>query len=626
MGKQSFEDSLLGRETHVTIKFNKRWAMFVIFVLIVAITCLYSQGTTWFLIGENENRHEKGTQNEISHTIQSEEAVVAADDARCSEIGISMLKQGGHAVDAAVATAACLGVVHQMSSGIGGGGFMVVRNADAPPSEALAYDFRETAPLASSVNMYANGAGNKYSGALSMGVPGEVAGLHLAWSKHGRLPWKTLFQPAIELAREGFEIYPYIASSIASNADKIKSDPGLSKVYAPEGNLLTAGDTCYNKELGQSLEAVAEQGPAAFYNGTVGERLVADVKKAGGILTMEDLKNYRVELTKAVVVNAMGYTILGMPSPSSGTLGLSLVLNIVESYGTHDAASGPLGLHRVIEALKHMFAIRMDLGDPKFVNISKTAADMLSPSFAKLIQQKIFDNTTFPPGYYMPRWSQLRDSGTSHFCVVDKDRNAVALTTTVNYAFGGGILSPSTGIVLNDEMGDFSAPTEIEPDQLPPAPANFIEPKKRPLSSMTPIIVLKDNQLAGVIGGSGGMNIIPAVTQVFLNHFVLGMEPLASVQRARIYHKLIPNVVSYENWTVYDGEHIELSGETRKFLEHRGHKLESKSSGAIIQLVVQTLQPPANSSASGAGPDSNNRRGMLTAVCDPRKDGIPAAM
>ena len=196
------------------------------------------------------------------------------------------------------------------------------------------------------------------------------------------------------------------------------------------------------------------------------------------------------------------------------------MLNILDSYASSNAAEGPLGLHRLIEALKHMFAIRMDLGDPDFVNISKTASDMLSPEFAKKIQQLIFDNTTFPPEYYMhrlkelywileyqivhshfklltcshhtiSRWSQLRDHGTSHFCIVDADRNAVSMTTTVNYPFGAGVLSPSTGIVLNNEMGDFSVPTEISSDKLPPAPANFIRPNKRPLSSMTPIIVLK---------------------------------------------------------------------------------------------------------------------------------------
>ncbi|KAE9585693.1 hypothetical protein Lal_00009838 [Lupinus albus] len=560
----------------------------------------------------------------VTNIVESEAGVVAADDGRCSEVGASILRQGGHAVDAAVATALCLGVVFQVSSGIGGGSFMVVRSSST--SQTDAFDMRETAPSAASQNMYQNNPEDKKSGALSMGIPGELAGLHAAWLKHGRLSWKTLFEPAIKLAKDGFLVSPTLGHYLAKDSNKIINDPGLRNVYAPNGNMLKEGDLCRNVELSRSLEEVAEQGPQAFYNGTIGEKLVKDVREAGGILTMEDLHNYKVEITDAVTVNVMGYTIYGMPPPSSGTLGLSLVLNILDSYGSHDAAKGTLGLHRLIEALKHMYAVRMNLGDPNFVKISGTVSDMLSPSFAKTIQHKILDNTTFPPEYYMNRWSQLRDDGTSHLCIVDADRNAVSMTTTVNAHFGSGVLSPSTGIVINNEMDDFSTPTETSPDKLPPAPTNFIEPNKRPLSSMTPIIITKDNQLVGVIGGSGGMNIIPAVIQVFLNHFIKGMNPLEAVQSPRIYHKLIPNVVRYENLTAYDGEHIELSEESRLFLEERGHQLNETPALAITQLVVQTIKHPINMNRKiGKDTNSHTKLGTLTAVSDPRKGGYPAA-
>ncbi|KAK7245495.1 hypothetical protein RIF29_40341 [Crotalaria pallida] len=565
-------------------------------------------------------KYDEGTTN----IVESEAGVVAADDGRCSEVGASILRQGGHAVDAVVATALCLGVVFQASSGIGGGSFMVIRSSST--SQAQAFDMRETAPLAASQNMYQNNPEHKKSGALSMGVPGELAGLHAAWLKHGRLSWKTLFQPAIKLAIDGFLVSPTLGKFLDDSSNTIMNDPGLRNIYAPNGNLLKEGDLCRNVELGRSLEAVAEQGPQAFYKGTIGEKLVKDVREAGGILTMEDLHNYKVEITDAVTVNVMGYTIYGMPPPSSGTLGLSLVLNILDSYGSPDAAKGKLGLHRLIEALKHMYAVRMNLGDPNFVNIRGTMSDMLSPSFAKNIQHKIFDNTTFPPEYYMNRWSQLRDHGTSHLCVVDADRNAVSMTTTVNYHFGAGVLSPSTGIVINNEMDDFSAPTEISPDKLPPAPANFIEPNKRPLSAMTPIIVTKDDRLIGVIGGSGGMNIIPAVVQVFLNHFIKGMNPLDAVQSPRIYHKLIPNVVRYENLTAYDGDHIELSEESRLFLKERGHQLDEAPALAVTQFVVQTIKTPINMNRKiGEDINSHTKFGILTAVSDPRKGGCPAA-
>nr|GFB68205.1 glutathione hydrolase 3-like [Tanacetum cinerariifolium] len=201
---------------------------------------------------------------------------------------------------------------------------------------------------------------------------------------------------------------------------------------------------------------------------------------------------------------------------------------------------------------------------------------------------------------------------------------AVSLTTTVNYAFGGGVLSQSTGIMLNNEMGGFSVPTEVSSDKLPPSPTNFIKPNKRPLSSMTPIIILKDKQLAGVIGGSGGTYIIPAVAQVFINHFFLRMDPPNAVQSPRVYHKLIPNVVYYENWTVIDGDHIELSEDRKKFLVERGHELEPKGGGAICQLVIQKLKK-LHVNRKLRYDHQHTIKGTLTAVSDPRKDGRPAA-
>ncbi|XP_011006432.1 PREDICTED: gamma-glutamyltranspeptidase 3-like isoform X1 [Populus euphratica] len=638
MGRQSIVAPLLGTDissTNYHIYVKKNWSRKALCFFLASVTIITTVGlltfgahfTCWVLRG-GKNYSERIEVNK-AEIVESEQGVVAADDARCSEIGASMLRQGGHAVDAAVSTALCVGVVNPVGSGIGGGAFMIVRSSST--SKTQAYDMRETAPGAASQNMYANNLNNKYSGALSMGVPGEIAGLHEAWLQHGRLNWRTLFQPAIKLARDGFVVAPYLASSIAKCAKKIMNDPGLQQVFAPNGRLLQAGDKCFNLELAQSLEAVAEQGPQAFYNGTVGEKLVKDVRDAGGILTMEDLKNYKVDIMDALAANFTGYTIYGMPPPSSGTLGMSLVLNILNSYGSSKAAVGNLGLHRLIEAMKHMFAVRMNLGDPAFVNTAKYMSEMLSQSYAGKIQKMIVDNTTFPPEYYMnmeSRWSQLRDHGTSHFCVVDAERNAVSMTTTINYGFGAGVLSPSTGILLNNEMGDFSAPTEITPDMLPPAPANFIEPNKRPLSSMTPVIITKDDQLAGVMGGSGGLFIIPAVIQVFLNHFVLGMEPLTAVESPRVYHKLIPNTVLYENWTVIDGKHIELAGDRKAFLEERGHQLLAQAGGAIVQLVVQTLQSPIHVDSENSRDSVNAQilHGTLTAVSDPRKDGRPAAI
>ncbi|KAJ4913390.1 Gamma-glutamyltranspeptidase 3 [Raphanus sativus] len=592
----------------------------------------FSDNITLWLSRHATNSHSLSHEN-LGDAIESENGVVAADDGRCSEIGASFLRKGGHAVDAAVATTLCVGVVNPMASGIGGGSFLIV----SQDSKAEAFDMRETAPLAASKDMYKNDANAKSMGALSMGVPGELAGLHEAWKRYGRLPWKPLFKPAIKLARDGFIVAPYLGRAISTHSSKILNDKGLRSIFSRNGQVLKPGDTCYNRELARSLETVSELGPEAFYNGTVGEKLVRDVKTMGGVMTMDDLRSYRVRVTDAMAVDVMGYTIHGMPPPSSGTVGFPMVINILDSYSELYTASGSdLGLHRLIEAMKHMLAARMDLGDPEFVNVTNSINQMLSKPNAEEIRKRILDNTTFPPEYYLSRWSQLRDHGTSHFCIVDGDRNTVSMTTTVNYPFGAGVLSPSTGILLNNEMDDFSVPEITTPDHLPPAPTNFIEPNKRPLSSMTPLVITKEGELVAVLGGSGGTNIIAAVIQVFLNCFVLKMKPLEAVASARVYHKLVPNVVRYENFTAINGDHIGVSRDSKMFLEEKGHELEEMSSGgAIVQLIVQSFKEEKEEMVIDfgrrLGKDNTIKKpkpfkGLLTAVSDPRKDGKPAAV
>ncbi|KAI3844331.1 hypothetical protein MKX03_006134 [Papaver bracteatum] len=525
---------------------------------------------------------------DIHRGVQSEYGVVAADDGRCSDIGRDMLMKGGHAVDAAVATCLCLGVVYPMSSGIGGGAFMVVR--DSATSKAKAFNSRETAPKFAYEDMYKNNIAWKSKGASSMGVPGEIAGLHEAWSIYGKLNWSDLFQPAIKLARDGFVVSHFLGLGINKSREMFESDPaGLGKMFMPNGRLLQAGDTSYNRKLAETLETLAKEGPSALYNGDLGKNFVKDVQDAGGIVTEEDLRNYEVNITDVVTTNVMNFTILGMPVPSTGILGISMVLNILSDYGPKfEFTNSSLGLHRLIEALKHMLAYRMNLGDPKFVDITKYQAKMLCPS-----------------------WAQLNDHGTSHFSIVDKDRNVVSMTATINHYFGAGVLSPSTGIILNNQMDDFSVPadkSDTDKDKkLPPAPSNFIQPNKRPLSSMSPLIILKEDQLVGVLGASGGINIIPAVIQVFLNHFINEMDPLSAVKQSRVYHKVVPNEVLYENWTVVTGEHIQLSQDNISVLRGKNHNLTETAAGAICQFVVQ-------------------KEGKLTAVSDPRKGGRPAAV
>ncbi|KAJ6737132.1 GLUTATHIONE HYDROLASE 1-RELATED [Salix viminalis] len=400
---------------------------------------------------------------------------VAQPNLDTKKIGIHALREGGHAVDAAVAASLCLGVVSPASSGIGGGAFMLIRLAGG---EMQAYDMRETAPIQASENMYDGNATLQASGSLSIAVPGELAGLYKAWKQHGRLPWERLVRPAEKLARRGFKISRYLRMQM----EKTQS-----------------GDICYNKKLADTLRAVSK-GVEAFYNGPIGFNLVRDIHKLGGMLTIEDLRRYKVRVREPIITNILGYKIIGMPPPSSGGASMILILNILAQYGVPEGISGPLGFHRLIESLKHAFAVRMRLGDPDFVDVAQVVSDMISLKFAQELKKTIHDNMTFDPGHYGGRWNQVDDHGTSHLSIVDSEQNAVSMTSTVNSYFGAQILSPSTGIVLNNEMSDFSMPENNTGNVSLPAPSNFIRPGKRPLSSMTPTIVLKDEQLRGVVG------------------------------------------------------------------------------------------------------------------------------
>ncbi|KAK9991086.1 hypothetical protein SO802_026071 [Lithocarpus litseifolius] len=551
--------------------------------------------------GPTKRRHE---------VVVAHHGAVATDDRRCSRIGMEVLREGGHAVDASVASALCLGVVSPASSGIGGGAFMLLRLSSG---KAQAFDMRETAPLKASENMYAGNATLKGRGALSIAVPGELAGLYKAWKQYGRLPWKRLVRPAERLAHLGFKISPYLHMQMVKTESGILANKGLRDIFTSNGSLLQAGDICRNEKLAHTLRKISKFGPVALYNGSIGFNLVREIQKVGGILTMKDLQSYKVKLKEPISANILGLKLLAMPPPSGGPP-MILMLNILSQYAIPLGVSGPLGFHREIEALKQVFAVRMNLGDPDFVDVSKVLADMLSPKFAKELKKQINDNMTFDPSHYGGRWNQIHDHGTSHLSIIDRERNSVSMTATVNSYFGSLFLSPSTGIVLNNEMDDFSIPRNVSADLPPPAPANFIRPGKRPLSSMSPTIVLKDEQVQAVVGASGGGMIIAGTAEVLLNHFARGMDPLSSVMEPRVYHQLIPNVVYYENWTTVSGDHFEVPADIRAALQKKGHILQSLSGGTICQFIVQDVGTLKE----------NGGIGKLVAVSDPRKGGFPA--
>ncbi|KAK7305961.1 hypothetical protein VNO77_43874 [Canavalia gladiata] len=559
---------------------------------------------------------DSATKGHIEHrgeVIFAYKGAVATDDRRCSRIGMNVLRKGGHAVDAAVAAALCLGVVSPASSGLGGGAFMLLSLANGL---AKAFDMRETAPILASKNMYGGNTTLKAKGGLSVAVPGELAGLYEVWKQHGKLPWEALVKPAENLARGGFKISPYLHMQMEQTKSDLLEDTGLRGVFAPNGTMLKIGDICYNKKLAHTLKTISKFGPQAFYEGLIGLNLVKDVQNAGGILTMKDLKTYTIKQKEPISSDVLGLKILGMPPPSGGPP-MMLLLNILAQYDLPSGLSGALGIHREIEALKHVFAVRMNLGDPDFVNITGVLSDMLSRRFAEVLKNDINDNKTFGPNHYGGRWNQIHDHGTSHLNIIDLERNAISMTTTVNSYFGAKILSPSTGIVLNNEMDDFSMPRNISKDVPPPARANFIMPGKRPLSSMSPTIVLKDGKLKAVVGASGGAYIIAGTSEILLNHFIKGLDPFSSVMAPRVYHQLIPNVVYYENWTTVSGDHFELPADIRTALRRKGHTLQSLAGGTICQFIVLDI---LESSRKNKGIED----GKLIAVSDPRKGGLPA--
>ncbi|GAQ91012.1 gamma-glutamyltranspeptidase [Klebsormidium nitens] len=558
----------------------------------------------------------------VQRMVTSDIGVVAADESRCSAIGRDVLAEGGTAVDAAVATALCLGVVRPEASGVGGGAFMLIRNANG---SAEVIDMREEAPSRASQDMYKGDPQKAVDGGLAVAVPGELAGLYLAWQRHGRLKWARLVEPAIKLAEGGFEVEGFLAASIAEYGSTILSNPGMAQLFAPDGVLLQKGDVAYRKTLAQTLRRVADETPSVLHTGGLAAKLAADVRAAGGIMTAADLASYRPRIREPLRTMEMGYEVLGAPPPSSGGATVIQILKTLSAFDMPLAALGALGTHWIAEAFKHAFAMRMSLGDPEFVDVTAVLADMLSSDFAAQVRANISDDRTFPPEYYGGKWSQLDDHGTSHVSIVDSERNAVALTTTINTGFGSKVVSPSTGIILNNEMDDFSIPDTRNSFGLAPSEANFIRPGKRPLSSMSPTIVVHNGVVRMVAGASGGPRIITGTAQVLLNFLAGGKDPLAAVVAPRIHHQLIPDEIAYETLDLINGQLIELPPDVRNALLRRGHKLVPTTFGSVCQVVVHDLEVPVTKFGV-VKPMLGRWLGPLTAVSDPRKDGAPAGV
>ena len=512
--------------------------------------------------------------------IRASNGMVVSQNAIASEIGLEVLKDGGTAVDAAVATAFALAVTHPTAGNIGGGGFLVYRPASGKP---VAYDFREVGPTGSHPEMWLEDGEYSFKrhhmSHLAVGVPGTVAGLHLAWRDEGRLPWKRLVEPAVALARDGIVVTHGLAASLERVLPRMAPYPASMAQFSRNGEPYQPGDLLVQADLAASLQRIADRGPAGFYEGTTAELIVAEMERGGGLITLEDLAAYQPRKREPVRGSYRGFEVLSMPPPSSGGTTLIEMLNILEGFELGELGFGTRAtLHRMAEAMRRAYADRARyLGDPDF-NPDLPVGRLTSKAYADELRASIDPEqaSVSRPGEF--EWP-VESPETTHFSVVDKDRNAVALTYTLEWGYGSAIVVPGGGFLLNNEMGDFNAGPGLTNDQgLIGTPANLAEPGKRMLSSMSPTIVARDGKLFMVTGTPGGRAIINTVLQTILNVVDHGMSAQAAVDAGRVHHQWLPDTVYYEE----NGFSLDsLNG-----LRAMGHSLEERDRQGAAEVIV----------------------------------------
>ncbi|KAJ6586911.1 gamma-glutamyltranspeptidase [Mycena vulgaris] len=532
-----------------------------------------------------------------AYLIKARNGAVATENLICSNVGVDILKAGGNAVDAAIAATFCIGTVNMFSSGIGGGGFMTVRIPPAhpdEPSEVFTIDFRETAPALANATMYPPHSDTSQIGGLAVGVPGELRGLEEAHRRWGSLPWKTLVEPSVALA-SGWTVQKELAQRITWFPSLMLGNPDFSAVFAPGGTFLREGEVIKRSNYSRTLATIASEGPDAFYKGPIADSLVRKVRATGGVLSHADLENYSVKVDHALQGTYRGRKVYTTHAPGSGPVLLHM-LNLIEKFPM--TARTPLNVHRAVEVLKFGFAARTKICDPAFNNNTQRIDEISTKEFADLVAANITDDQTHPPQYYNPEYDIKTDHGTSHTSVVDKNGMAVSLTSTVNLIFGSQVMDPETGVLLNDEMDDFSTPGTPNGFGLWPSPYNYPEAGKRPLSSTVPTIVEhEDGTFFAAIGGSGGSRIFGAVFQVLLN-LDLGLDASAAVEYGRVHNQLYPLAVDAD---------VGFREELLAGLLVRGHELTVTGPvAAVVQIVVQ------------------REDGQIFAASDSRKNGIAA--
>ncbi|XP_012250890.2 scoloptoxin SSD14-like isoform X2 [Athalia rosae] len=515
-------------------------------------------------------------------------AAVATNGQECAKIGTDILARNGSAMDAAIAALLCEGVACLNSMGLGGGFFMTIWDAETEKPYYL--DARETAPALSTPNMYGGNSNLSMYGGLAVAVPGELLGYWEAHQKFGKLPWAELFEATITLCEKGHIVTSYLASYLESKSERILAEPTIAEILInPETkSVWVEGDRIKRPKLANTLRIIAEKGIDVFYNGTMGEQLVEEIRAFGGIMSMNDLRNYSV-IWKEPTKSALGeYTMYSAPPPGSGVI-LTFIMNVLQ--GLLPVENDQKLWQRIVETFKWAYAKRTELGDPDFVDIADLVANLTSKEYAESIaNEKIRDDrTSTDPLFYGGITASTREAGTAHISVLAPDGSAVSVTSTVNQIFGAMIRSKSTGIIFNDEMDDFSSPNITNSFGLPASPANFIAPGKRPLSSMIPtILVDKNKKVRLVIGGAGGTKITTGVSIAMILNLWLGYDIKEAIDARRLHHQLFPMTVQNENG---------FSESILKYLHEIGHTSNTYSGlgSAVVGISVNDGNLTANS-------------------------------
>lgn len=513
-----------------------------------------------------------------------DKGAIATDAAPCHEVGERLLRAGGNAVEVTIGILFCEGVSSAQSMGLGGGFLMTIY--DRKNKKSYVMNARETAPAAAFEDMYHGNGNLSLYGAEALAIPAELVGYDVLYKKFGgSLSWSQLVEPTISICNEGVEVIQYVENIL--NTPKIKArildSPTLSEILAPNGVLLKKGDRMKRTQLAKTLEVVAKEGGRALHDGSLTDAFVKDLADFGSIVTKEDLKNYEPRLTEDPTVATLpgGYKLIAPAPPGSGPL-LAHFLML-----TADLIKAPLDdqqYQRIIEAMKFVYAARTDFGDELFVPEARDKVkQLLNSTFVAEIRAKMLERdhqTSEDPEYYGASWSAVDPKGTAHVSVITEDY-AVSVTSTINTEYGSMLVSPSTGIILNNEMDDFSLPGVNSYYGVPPSPANFIKPGKIPQSSMSPSIILDANDnVRMVIGASGGTRITSSEGMVILMHLYLGVDLDEAIRMKRFHHQLIPMAVQCE---------LGMDAEFRKMFEKYGHKTIdlSKTASSVMAISVQ---------------------------------------